>query len=86
MTEQVVAKRLVSVSSLDELYIAIKEAKPGDRIELASGRYVGRVIVDDVLGSSNGLIEIAGADPGHPPEIVWLGSTLAAIHLSGDWI
>jgi hypothetical protein len=69
----------VRVRTTDELRQAVAGAKPGTRIVLAPGEYAGDLYLQNVHGSAQAPIVIAGADPMNPPRI--RGKT-ECIHLS----
>lgn len=72
------------VNSLDDARRALRDARPGDRIELATGTYDGSLWIEDVRGREGAPIVLTGADPAAPPVI--RGET-ECIHLSGcEWI
>lgn len=50
-----------------ELVAAVKTAKPGTTILIASGSYVGGVSVQNLHGEAGRVITIAGADAKNPP-------------------
>lgn len=72
------------VHSLDDARRALRDARPGDRIELAAGTYDGSLWIENVRGREGAPIVLAGADPASPPVI--RGET-ECVHLSGcEWI
>ncbi len=69
----------VRVSTRDELVQALRQAKAGTTIRVASGTYRGGFSRADLRGAKDQPIVLAGADPAHPPVIEGGGS---GIHLS----
>jgi hypothetical protein len=70
---------MVAVSTREELVAALREAKPGDEIRLASGTYAGGLAHTGLRGTADNPIVLAAADPQHRPVIEGGGSGL---HLS----
>ncbi|MBK8096770.1 MAG: hypothetical protein IPK26_06665 [Planctomycetes bacterium] len=58
------------VRTRDELVVAVAAAKPGDRIEIASGEYAGGLTFERLHGAPARPIVIAGSDPARPPRFV----------------
>lgn len=69
----------VDVSNDAELRAALRDAKPGTNVRIASGTYSGALYLDGLAGSSEQPIIIEGADPERPP--VFDGGS-EAIHLT----
>jgi hypothetical protein len=75
---------LQPVDSLDALRDAMRRAKPGDRVVLATGTYSGSVWLEKVRGEEGKRIVIAGEDPQNPPVI---DGTTECLHLAAcEWI
>jgi hypothetical protein len=63
-------KRQVRVGKVAALRKAIDQARPGDTILLAGGRYKGPIYLRNVQGTSRAPVVLSGADPDNPPIIV----------------
>jgi hypothetical protein len=63
------AEHVVRVDNRDSLMRALTNARPGDRILLASGTYSGNVFVRKIAGTRETPIVIAAVDPKQPPVI-----------------
>src|SRR5689334_10465071 len=60
---------VVRVQDGQALRRAVAQAKPGTRIVVAPGDYVGGLYFDSVHGQAGRPIVIAGEDPARPPVI-----------------
>ncbi|MBR6617077.1 MAG: right-handed parallel beta-helix repeat-containing protein [Oscillospiraceae bacterium] len=86
--------RVVDVSTIEEIFTAMRNAKPGDTIRIASGTYdytvyQGAQKIDTAAeGSADAPITLTAADPENPP--ILTGTTDAqgyVLHIKGDyWI
>lgn len=65
--------------SLPALKAALAAARPGDRVTLAPGVYVGSLSLDRLRGEKDRPITLAGADPANPPTIRGDGECLHLI-------
>lgn len=86
------SKNYIDVSTIDELFIAMREAKPGDVICVAGGIYdytiyQGAQKIDtSAEGTKDAPITITAADPYNPPIIT--GTSLEngyVIQITGDY-
>ncbi len=86
--------RIVEVSTIEEIFTAMRNAQPGDEIRIASGTYdytvyQGAQKIDTAAaGTADAPITLTAADPENPPLLT--GSTDAqgyVLHIKGDhWI
>lgn len=86
--------RVVDVSTIEEIFTAMRNAKPGDTIRIASGTYdyttyQGAQKIDTAAeGTADAPITLTAADPENPP--ILTGNTDAhgyVLHIKGDyWI
>lgn len=87
-------KNYVDVSTVEELFVAMRGAKPGDVIRVASGIYdytiyQGAQKIDtSAEGTAEAPITLTAADPDNPPVITGNDTTNGyVIHIKGDyWI
>lgn len=78
------AEEIVRVANRDELVRALREAKPGTTVLIASGTYRGGLSQTRLQGTKEQPIVVAGADPKEPPVIEGGGSGLrlsSPVHL-----
>lgn len=61
------AEQAVEVRDDASLRAAVRQAKPGTRIQIAPGRYQPGVYVSNLRGTADAPIVIEGADPANPP-------------------
>ncbi|MDF2440307.1 MAG: hypothetical protein JWN98_1291 [Abditibacteriota bacterium] len=68
--------RVVPVQSVVQLQQALREARPGTRIEIAPGDYAGGIYFKGLHGTAGRPIVITGADPKNPPHFKGGGNVL----------
>ncbi len=84
----------VDVSTVEELHLAMKNAKAGDVIRVASGEYDftayqgAQKFESSAEGTANAPIRLTAADPENPPVLKGTGTeTGYVMHITGDyWI
>ena len=75
---------VTTVADVGVLRQAVRDARPGDVIEVVAGEYQGTVWLKDVHGAEGAPIIIRAADPENPP--VFRGAT-ECIHLAeASWV
>ena len=87
-------ENIISVSSIDGLFTAVRNAQPGDVIELAPGTYDYTVyegaqkIDTDASGTADAPITLRAADPEHPPVLTGTSAENGyVLQIKGDyWI
>jgi hypothetical protein len=76
--------RIIKVDSTAQLRVALREARPGTRVEIAPGEYAGGLYIEGPRGEAGKPIVIAGADAKNPP--VFSGGNVG-LHLADPrWI
>lgn len=70
---------IIDVSTVEELRLALRQARAGTTIRLASGRYPGGISAPGLQGEPGKPIVVAAADPARPPIIEGGGSGLHLI-------
>lgn len=73
---QAIADEAIRVSNRDELIVALRDARSGTTILVASGNYRGGMSSAKLAGTKERPIVIAGADPANPAVIEGGGSGL----------
>lgn len=63
------ADRTVEVATDDALRAALRDARPGDTLRIASGVYRGGIYAQDLHGTKAQPIALTAADPNQPPII-----------------
>ena len=86
--------RVISVTNIEELFLAVRSAQPGDRIEIAPGTYdytvyQGAQKIDTAAeGTADAPITLTAADPSNPPILTGTDESNGyVLQITGDyWI